>query len=142
MYTGIKHLHSGVAYLLLAALVISIIYTLIAYLNKKPFTEGIRKFALVGLIATHLQAVFGLILYFVSPLGLASLSAEAMKNADMRLYVVEHPLTMIIAVALITIGYSKAKKLKEDNARFKKILIFYTLGLVLILLRIPWTAWP
>lgn len=142
MYTGLKHLHSGFAYLLLAVLVISIIYVLVAYLNKKPFTEGIRKTALIGLIASHLQFLFGLILYFVSPLGLASISGEAMKNANLRLYVVEHPLTMLIAVALITVGYSKAKKLKEDNARFKKILLFYTLGLVLMLSRIPWSVWP
>lgn len=142
MYTGLKHLHSGFAYLLLAVLIVAIVYVLVTYLNKKPFTEGVRKIALVGLIAAHLQFLFGLILYFVSPLGLASISGDAMKNADLRLYVVEHPLTMLIAVALITVGYSQAKKLSEDNARFKKILLFYTLGLVLMLLRIPWSVWP
>lgn len=142
MYTGLKHLHSGFAYLLLAILVISIIYVLMGFVNKKPFTEGTRKIALAGFIAAHLQLLFGLILYFVSPLGIESLSGEAMKNANLRLYVVEHPLTMLIGIVLITIGYSRAKKSTVDADRYKKILIFYVIGLVLILSRIPWSVWP
>ena len=66
--------------------------------------------ALLGLIPTHLQWIFGLILYFLSPLGLSSLSGEAMSNSTLRLYSIEHPFTMILAVVLITIGFAKAKR--------------------------------
>lgn len=142
MYTGIRHLHSGFAYLLLAALVFSIIYILISYLGKKPFTEKHRKIALIGFIAAHLQLLFGLILYFISPLGVSNISGEVMKNAELRLYAIGHPLAMIIAIVLITIGYIKAKKLKDSDKRYKTILLFYILGLILILTRIPWSVWP
>lgn len=142
MYTGLQHLHSGFAYLLLAALIFSILYILISYLGKKPFTDKHRKIALIGFIASHLQLVFGLILYFISPLGVSNISGDVMKNAELRLYAIEHPLTMIIAIVLITIGYSKAKKLTDSDQRYKKILIFYTIGLILILSRIPWSVWP
>lgn len=142
MYTGIKHLHSGLAYILLAVLIISLVYALVNYINKKPFTETVRKVSLVGLIAAHLQLLVGVLLYFLSPIGFSNLSGAAMGDAISRLYVLEHPLTMIIAIILITIGYSRAKKLTEDNRRYKQILIFYTLGLVLVLIRIPWMAWP
>ncbi|HYG39175.1 MAG TPA: hypothetical protein VD908_11175 [Cytophagales bacterium] len=141
MYTGLKHLHSGLAYLLLAALIFSIVFILISFINKKPFTDGKRKISLIGLISAHLQLLIGLVLYFVSPLGVAAFSGEAMKNSVSRLYMLEHPLTMIIGVILITIGYSRAKKLQQDDRRYKSILIFYTIGLILILLRIPWSAW-
>lgn len=142
MYTGLQHLHSGFAYLLLAALIFSILYILMSYVGKKPFTDKHRKIALIGFIASHLQLVFGLILYFISPLGVSNISGEVMKNAELRLYAIEHPLTMIIAIVLITIGYSKAKKLTDSDQRYKKILIFYTIGLILILSRIPWSVWP
>ena len=142
MYTGLLHLHSYFAYLLLAALVFSIVYILMAYINKQPFTEKHRKIALIGFIASHMQLLFGLILYFVSPLGMSNISGAVMKNAEMRLYAVEHPLTMLIGVILITIGYSKAKKLTDSDQRYKKILIFYIIGLILILSRIPWISWP
>lgn len=142
MYTGFLHLHSYFAYLLLAAIIFSIVYILVSYINKQPFTEKHRKIALIGLISTHIQALFGLILYFVSPLGFSNLSGEVMKNSELRLYAVEHPLTMIISVVLVSIGYSKAKKLTDSDQRYKKILIFYTIGLILIFSRIPWVSWP
>ena len=142
MYTGFLHLHSYFAYILLAAVIFSIVYILISYINKQPFTEKHRKIALIGYISMHIQALFGLILYFVSPLGFSNISGEVMKNSELRLYAVEHPLTMIISIALVSIGYSKAKKLTDSDQRYKKVLIFYTIGLILIFSRIPWISWP
>ena len=142
MYTGLHHLHSALAYLLLAALVIAIAYILVSYINKKAFTDQHRKAALVALICTHLQLLFGLILYFVSPLGFSNISGEVMKDSYLRNAAVEHPLTMIVAIVLITVGYSKVKRLTDSGKRYKNFLIFYSLGLFLILLRIPWSVWP
>lgn len=141
LYTGLREFHSIVAYILLATLIISILFTFISYVQKQAFTDTNRKVALIGFISAHLQLLIGLILYFVSPLGISNFSGAAMKDPMSRLFMLEHPLTMIIAIVLITIGYSKAKKLKEDNKRYSKILIFYTLGLILILIRIPWSVW-
>lgn len=141
MYTGLQHAHSGLAYLLLAALIFAIVFTLIGFMGKKPFTEGNRKVALIGLISAHIQLLIGLVLYFVSPLGMSNFSGANMKDSTSRLYMLEHPLMMILAIVLITVGYSKAKKLQDSNQKYKKILIFYTLGLILILSRIPWSAW-
>lgn len=142
MYNGLQYLHSGLAYLVIAALVVVFIYVLVNFFNDKPFTEKVRKASLVGLIVSHLQLLIGLVLYFISPEGLSNFSGEAMGDAMSRLYMLEHPLTMIIAIILITVGYSKAKNSTTDTARYKRILIFYGLGLLLILIRIPWSVWP
>lgn len=141
MYTGLQHAHSGLAYLLLAALIFAIVYNLIGFMGNKPFTEGNRKIALIGLISAHIQLLIGLVLYFVSPNGLSNFSGANMKDSTARLYMLEHPLMMILAIILITVGYSKAKKLQDSNQKYKKTLIFFTLGLILILSRIPWSAW-
>ena len=142
MYTGIKHLHSFTAYLTLAFLVIAVIYAIYFWLNDKSFTKSSHTVRLLALIGTHTQIIFGLLLYFISPLGLTNFSGENMKNAIFRLYMLEHPLMMLIAVTLITIGYTKSKKATEDKRKFKNMAIFFGLGLILILLRIPWSAWP
>lgn len=142
MYTGFQHLHSGLAYLLLAAMLLSILVVLIAAMRKSPFTDKLRKVALIGLISAHLQLIIGLVLYFISPLGFPRLSGDVMKDSLARLYVLEHPLTMIIAIVLITVGYSRSKRMTEDRKKYNSILVFYVLGLLLILLRIPWNAWP
>ncbi|MFD2512548.1 hypothetical protein ACFSRY_01605 [Pontibacter locisalis] len=142
MYTGLQHLHSYLSYLVLLGLVISFIVGLAGMFGSKPFSDKDRKLSLLGLIPTHLQWVIGVILYFVSPLGADSISGAAMKDSVTRLYILEHPLTMIIAVILITIGYARAKRSIGENRGFKNIAIFYGLGLLLILIRIPWNAWP
>ena len=64
-----------------------------------------------------------------------------MKTKEVRLLAVEHPLMMIIAIVLITIGWSKHKKKTTDTAKFKMFAIFYGLGLLVILSRIPWNNW-
>ncbi|TCV18692.1 hypothetical protein EDC17_100917 [Sphingobacterium alimentarium] len=138
MLTGMKHLHSTLAVILLLALVISIVITAVNYFKANPYN---RKIALIGFISAHLQLLIGFIIYFVSPLGFKSFSGENMSNSLSRLYFLEHPLTMIIAIVLITIGYSKAKKAKEDYAANKTVFITYTIALILILSRIPWSTW-
>lgn len=141
MYTGLLHLHSGLAYLVLLALIVCFIYAMVGALSGREFTEKDRKLALVGLILTHVQFLVALILYFVSPLGFPNLSGETMGDSMARLYAVEHPLINLIAIALITIGYSKLKKPTESKSRFRTMYIFYGIGFILILSRIPWTAW-
>lgn len=141
MYTFIQKFHSGWAYLALLLLVVAVVNSFIGMSSKKEFSPKDRKIALFGLIGAHIQLVIGMILYFVSEVGFKQLSGEAMKNAALRLTVVEHPLINIIAIVLITIGWSKHKKAATSEAKFKSIAIFYGLGLVLILSRIPWKLW-
>ncbi len=138
MYTGIKHLHSTLAYVLLAGLLISIIYVLFAYLQNRAYN---RKMALLGLICAHLQLVVGLIIYFISPLGIKGASGAAMKISTARLYFLEHPLMMLVAIVLITIGYSRAKRLPTPKKQNASVLVFYLIGLILIVSRIPWQTW-
>lgn len=141
MYIGIKHLHSGLAYLALAALVIVIIYALVGSLSNREFTEKDRKFALIAFILSHVQLLVGLVLYFVSPVGISLLSGEAMKDPVARLTTLEHPIINILAIVFITLGYTRAKKFELSRARFRSIYMMYAIGLVLILSRIPWSNW-
>lgn len=142
MYTGLQHLHSGVAYLALLALILVIIYALVGSLSGREFTEKDRKIALIAFIVSHIQLLVGLILYFVSPLGFSLLTGGgAMADSAARLTAVEHPLINIVAIILITIGYSRAKKLESSRAKFRSIYMMYAIGLLLIISRIPWANW-
>ncbi len=142
MYTGLQHLHSGIAYLALLALILVIFYALFGSLSSREFTEKDRKIAMIAFILSHVQLLVGLILYFVSPLGLSLLTAGgAMSDATARLTAVEHPLINIIAIVVITIGYSRAKKISTSRGKFRSIYMMYAIGLLLILSRIPWSNW-
>lgn len=135
----LKEAHSGVAYLALLLLLIAAINGIAGLVSKRNFTATDRKIGLFALIFTHIQLLVGIILYFVSPK--VQSMGIAMKDAEMRLYALEHPLINVLAIVLITIGWSKHKKMAEGNAKFKPFAIFYTIGLILILSRIPWNTW-
>jgi len=145
MYNTVKIIHSYWAYFVLLVLIIASINAIMKSLRGKEYEAKDFRISLFTLIISHIQLLIGLLLYFVSPrlelfseLGMGAV----MRDAVHRLYLVEHPLINIIAVALITIGYSKHKKKLTSKNKLKIIAIFYTIALVLFLSRIPWAVWP
>lgn len=139
MYLFLQKFHSGWAYLTFLLLIFAVLNSLIGMTTKKEFTPKDRTIALFGLIAVHVQLLVGFILYFVSPLG--SDSFGLMKDAALRLTSLEHPLINIIGIVFITVGWSKHKKATTNDAKFKTITLFYGIGFLLILSRIPWNLW-
>jgi len=139
MYEIIQKLHSGFAYLAFLLLVIAVVNSFIGLLSKKDFTGRDRKIALFALAGIHTQLLIGFVVYFVSPLGFSALGQ--MKDAALRLTSLEHPVMNIIGIVLITIGWMKHKKLTTSESKFKTFSIYYGLGLVLILSKIPWGSW-
>lgn len=139
MYTALQTAHSIFAYIVLAVLFFAAVNAISGLISKRFFTAKDLRLSLFAMILSHMQLLVGFILYFVSPLGLDSLGQ--MKDSAVRLTSLEHPLINIIALAVITIGWSKHKKEESHNGKYKKIAVFYTLGLVLILSRLPWASW-
>ncbi len=144
MYTTVKFIHSYWAYLVLLMLVIATFNALIKFFGKKEFQPVDFRISLFTLIVTHIQLLIGIVLFFAA--GYISLIGDMgmggiMKNDTLRTNIIEHPLTMIIAVVFITIGYSKHKKKLTSTPKFKMLAIFYTLALILVLAKIPWKVW-
>ncbi|MDT7831208.1 hypothetical protein RQM59_02390 [Flavobacteriaceae bacterium S356] len=138
-----KDIHSYWAYIVLIILIYAVFNAITGFRNKRNFTDKDLRIGLFTLIVSHIQLLIGLGWYFMSPWykALTTNGSEVMKDSTSRLLALEHPLMMIIAIALITIGWSKHKKKTEDTAKFKTFMIFYGLALIIILLRIPWTNW-
>ncbi len=136
----LKTIHSYWAYLVLIILLVAVVNAIIAIAKKRDFTDKDLRLGLFTLIANHIQLLIGLIVYFSGGWS-SQINGEVMKNAASRFVVIEHPLTMIVAIVLITMGWSRHKK-KEGKAKFSTFLIFYGLTLILMLSRIPWDKWP
>ncbi len=146
MDRSIQIIHSYWAYLVLLVVVLATINALAAFFSKREYAPKDFRISLFGLIVTHIQLLIGLVLYFTSPVwGLSSITnmgmAAVMKDSTARLFAVEHPLIMILAVVFITIGYSKHKKNLLSHKKFKTLSIFYGIALGLMLSRIPWNLW-
>jgi hypothetical protein len=138
-----KEIHSYWAYVVLLILIVAVINTLRGVIQKKEFTDKDLRIGLFALIVSHMQLLIGFGWYFMSPWfkALKTNGAAVMSDKGVRLLAIEHPITMILAIVLITIGWSKHKKKTEALAKFKTLAIFYGLALLLMLSRIPWNNW-
>ena len=138
------NVHSYLAYVVLIVLILAVFNAITGLAGNRMFTlQKDFRISLFALILSHIQLILGLLVFFFSTSGLKAIQAVGMGglNAPARLLAVEHPFVNILAIVLLTIGWSRHKKHLEGKKKFKTIAIFYGLGLLLILSRIPWAKW-
>jgi hypothetical protein len=142
MANTILTLHSILRWLLLILLLASIIKSFSGWQNKKVFVTGDRKLFLFTLITTHINFLVGLYLLFFGRFGIISAGkpdgVDVMKDKFFRFFWVEHPVGMLIAIVLITLGNAMAKKNVGDTIKFKKAFWFFFIALIIILATVPW----
>lgn len=144
MYSTVYFIHSWWAYLVVLVLIIASINALVGFFSRREYGANDFRISLFTLIVSHIQLLIGIVLYFVAPYFQALVSGgmgDVMRDSTLRLYLVEHPLMMLISVILVTVGYSKHKKKLTSKPKFKLLAIFYTLALIFMLSRIPYAAW-
>ena len=131
MYTGLVHLHN----LLRWVIVITLVWSLLNAFKGKNGKE-----TLIMMISSHVMLLIGLVQWFGGDWGLKQIKnsgmGEAMKNAAIRFFAVEHALMMIIAIVLITIGYRSAKAGKANTKWF----LLAALAIILIMMPGPWKS--
>ena len=137
----IKFLHSYWAYLTLLMIVLASANSVFGLITKKEFGAKDFRIALFALIVTHIQLLIGIVLLVVvndfGDLGMG----ELMSSEALRMKNIEHPMLMVIAIALLTIGYSKQKAIRTSASKFKVLSITYSLALIAMLAMIPWSNW-
>ena len=138
MERGLLDLHNFMRWVILVLALITIIRSLNGMNSGKIFTKGDRKTALFLMIATDIQLLLGLFLYFSKGWFNALTSGNVMSVAYNRFFAVEHLLGMIIALVLIHAGYAATKRNIADASRYKKLFWYTLIALVVILISIPW----
>jgi hypothetical protein len=134
MYSLLQLTHSVFRYFIIIFLLVLIIRSLLGWINKTPYSGRDEMLGLWLFMVTHMQLLLGLTLYFVSPAVI--FSSSSMKDATARYWLVEHIGMMLMAVALITLARTTAKKMTDATSKYKRLFIFNTIALLLILLAI------
>lgn len=138
----LKHMHSSLRWAVLAILAYALFLAISGLRSGKPFGDADRKAGLLSTIVCDLQLLMGLALYFLGPRGLNNIRnngmATVMQNPQARFFAVEHLSMMLLAIVLIHMGSVRSKRGATDAAKHKAALIFYGMGLLLILASIPW----
>jgi hypothetical protein len=127
---------------------ISLIYALYrayrGWFYNKTFTIFENRVRHNTATIAHIQLIFGVWLYLISPITTFFLHhfKDAVHIREIRFFGIEHSSTMLIAILLITIGSALAKRKSTDKEKFKTIAIWFSIALLLILAAIPWKFSP
>ena len=144
MYSTILILHAITKWLVLFMLLASIFKAYQGYTFKLSFTRLDNATRHWTATVAHIQLIFGMILYAQSPLikYFWTQQEEVSKNLEPFFFSVIHIFLMLLAITLITIGSALAKRKTKDLQKFKTMMLWYSLGLIIILIAIPWPFSP
>jgi hypothetical protein len=144
MYETLLPYHSFIRWLVLLALLYSVVSALLGLLGNRPYTklDNIMRSVTSGL--SHVQLLIGMMLYMKSPLVKFFFkdTHQGFKYADITFFSVFHIGMMMTSVVLLTIGAAKARRLTEAADKHKTILIWFGIALIVILLAMPWPFNP
>ena len=140
LYPYLLQAHSTMRYLILLVLIVALMRYTVGHITKRPFNsfDNTTGSLLLGLV--HLQLILGIVLYFKSPIVTTALQdmSAAMQDDTLRFFAVEHATIMLAAVISITVGRVTSKRAKLDELKYRRALIGFSIGFVLIVAGIPW----
>ncbi len=117
----------------------TLINALTGVFSKRNYTANDNRSNLFFMISCDIQLLIGLILYFSNSWfdRLKDLGSN-MKDPYNRFFTMEHMSLMIVAWILVHVGRASVKRADTDAAKHKRMLIFFGIALLLILVSIPW----
>ncbi|MBS1495393.1 MAG: hypothetical protein JSU03_08130 [Bacteroidetes bacterium] len=118
----------------------AVINAITGLMSKRRFTGGDNKSGLLFMIFCDIQLLVGLVLFFGNAWfdKMKAGMGDVMKNGYDRFFTVEHAGMMILAWILVHIGRAQVNRAATDTAKHKKMLLFFGLALLIILVSIPW----
>lgn len=144
MYQTLLSLHSVMRWLVLTSLLYAIYRAYRAYTLNTPFSKTNNAIRHWTATIAHVQLVIGILLYTQSPIikYFWNNFKEAINNLELVFFGLLHLLLMITAIVFITIGSALSKRKTTDREKFKTMLFWFTVALLLILIAIPWPFSP
>lgn len=136
-------LNTNLEYLALIFLVVATLNAFWGLISKRSFGIKDLRLSLFTLIFSYIQMLMGIATYFVSDY----LSAwengmgAVIRDSNLRMYLIQRPITNILAIVLITMGWSLHKKASVDRKKYFRIAVFYAIGLLLLFSRVSWQNW-
>lgn len=124
-------LHSLWRWVVLIVVVVALIRGISGWARGGPWTGADRTLGLLTTSTIDIQVVLGLLLYGAT---------QAWKGQTAFIAYI-HPLVMIVALVIIHIANSRAKRLDSPVARHRTFTVGLIVALVLITAAIPPYAW-
>ncbi len=144
MYQYLLVFHSIFRWLVLGSLLLAIYKAFVGYSQHKTFSKSDNALRHWTATIAHVQLILGVILYVKSPITQCFWTdfGGNIKNTDLAFFGLYHFLLMLTSVVLISIGSALAKRKPMDKEKFKTMLSWFSISLLIIFIAIPWSFSP
>lgn len=144
MYNTLLYLHHLTRWLVLISLLYAIYTAARGSLLQQAFTKAADVTRHITATIAHIQLLLGMVLYFKSPLVsyFWHNRQQAMGDMDISFFGLYHPVLMLVAIIIITIGSALAKRRDTNADKYKTMLLWYIVALLVIFIAIPWPFSP
>lgn len=144
MYQALTFYHNFTRWFVLASLLIAIYRAYRGYSLKATFNRTDNALRHWTATIAHIQLMIGMLLYVQSP-AIKYFFANfktAINNMDLVFLGLIHSLMMLSSIVLVTVGAAIAKRKQADRDKFRTMLVWYSIALILIFIAIPWPFSP
>lgn len=140
MYSALLHTHNLLRWVVLILGVLTIVKAAQGLSGARAYATT-RRFTAMFMGSLHLQLLLGLLLYMNSPAVKAAMRdmQATMADSALRFIVAEHPVLMVVAAIVMTVGAIISKNAANDAAKHRKALIFAGITMAIVLYGIPWS---
>lgn len=134
-------LHNVIRWIVLVSGLLAAGRAIIGWRTDSEWGQLDNRLGLLYTISFDIQVLLGIVMYlFLSPITTGAFSdmGAAMGNPEVRFYLVEHSVVMLLALGLAHAGRAAAKGAHAASTRHRRAAIFFTISVILILALIPW----
>lgn len=143
MYLFLLSLHSLFRWLVVASLSFSILVAFRGGKNKLGFTAFADALRHWTATIAHVQLLIGITIYCQSSVVRLPMPYNAHQLINEQpFFKYVHIGLMLLAVVLITTGSAKAKRMPTDGAKYRTMLTWFSIALLIIIIAIPWPFSP
>ena len=124
VYIFFTEAHSGWRYLASLALVVAVAAYLVSWLRGREWSRLEQRIGLYAIVVVDIQLLLGLILWGVGA------SMGIIGNVPAR--TIEHPLTMLLAIILLHVGWVWTKR-SDETVRLRNGAVTFVVAGLLVL---------
>lgn len=144
MYQTLLFIHNTMRWLIIICLLLTLLLAFQGYIKHKIYSKLDGYLRLWTTTLSHIQLIIGMTLYIKSPLIKYFFAnfKEAIQELHLVFFGLIHTFLMLVAIVCLTIGSATSKRKHTDQDKFRMILIWFILALLIILIAIPWPFSP
>ena len=134
-HTIIKLIHSVISVAFAVVAMLLFYRSLKGYFKKLVYSRLDKILSYVFIVNLYLQLIFGFLL-MANPASDQNIAARdiTMKMVSRRFWPVEHIVLMLFALFIANLGLIFSNSVQTDREKFRKVLIYYSIAIIMIVL--------